>query len=242
MTVVTLHPDAIIADKPAPPAAGGIAHAGLSADYRGVGAWAGELRASRKAKAKMAETQGHEDTIERMTGLLTAVAVQRDRAAFKVLFEFYAPRLKAFVQRQGTSPDMAEEVVQETMVKVWRKAAQFDASRASASTWIFTIARNLRVDLLRKANRPAPDMNDPALVPEPEPRAHELISRDQESARLKVAVAELPQEQQEVLRLAFFEEKAHGAVAEELGIPLGTVKSRIRLAFKRIRAELGEEL
>ena len=171
---------------------------------------------------------------------LAAVAERHDRAAFQALFEFFAPRLKAFMYRQGAAADMAEEIVQETMVNVWRKAAQFDPAKASASTWIFTIARNQRIDLLRKENRPMPDMNDPALVPDPEPRAPDVISRRQEAGRLKQVVSDLPPEQQEVLRLAFFEEKAHATVAEELGIPLGTVKSRIRLAFRRIRAELGE--
>ncbi len=177
---------------------------------------------------------------EDMNGLLAIVAENRDRAAFQALFEFFAPRIKAFMYRQGTSPDMAEEVLQETMVNVWRKAGQFDPAKASASTWIFTIARNARIDLLRKENRPSPDLKDPALVPDPEPHAQDRISQKQEAGRLKEAVAGLPKEQQEVLHLAFFEEKAHPQVAEELGIPLGTVKSRIRLACKRIRAELGD--
>ncbi|MCG8544511.1 MAG: sigma-70 family RNA polymerase sigma factor [Alphaproteobacteria bacterium] len=179
-------------------------------------------------------------TAEPLNEWLAAVAEAHDRAAFQALFEFFAPRLKAFMHRQGTDADMAEEIVQETMVNVWRKAGQFDPAKASVSTWIFTIARNLRIDLLRKENRPMPDMNDPALVPDPEPRAPEVISRRQETSRLKQVVSGLPAEQQDVLRLAFFEEKAHAAVAAELDIPLGTVKSRIRLAFRRIRAELGE--
>jgi len=188
----------------------------------------------------MTAEETKEATQERMRLLLLAVAGERNRAAFQRLFEHFAPRVKAFIQRQGTDPDMAEEVVQETMVSVWRKAGQFDPAKASASTWIFTIARNARIDLIRKANRPEPDFNDPAMTPDPEPQAQDMISRSQEAARLKAAVSVLPPEQQEVLRLAFFEEKAHSTVAEQLDIPLGTVKSRIRLAFKRIRAELGE--
>jgi len=194
----------------------------------------------RETEASTSDGDSHESTVDGLNGLLVAVAERQDRAAFHALFEYFAPRLKAFLHRQGTSSDMAEEVVQETMVNVWRKAKQFDPAKASASTWIFTISRNLRIDLLRKANRPEPDMNDPALVPDPAPRPLEAISRAQENSRLKKAVAGLPPEQQEVLHLAFFEEKAHTIVAEELGIPLGTVKSRIRLAFRRIRSELGE--
>ncbi len=137
---------------------------------------------------------------DQMNDLLAAVADNRDRTAFQVVFEAFAPRLKAFMRRQGTDRDMAEEVVQETMVKVWRKAAQFDPLKASVSTWIFTIARNSRIDLLREANRPAPDMNDPAFVPDPEPHAHQKLSREQEARHLKEAVAGLPPEQQEVCR------------------------------------------
>lgn len=188
----------------------------------------------------MMSNETQDSAVDGMNDLLAAVAENRDRAAFRTVFDHFAPRLKAFMYRQGTDPGMAEEIVQETMVNVWRKAAQFDPSRASVATWIFTIARNLRIDLLRKANRPVPDANDPALVPDPEPLGHEIIGLKREASRLNKAVAELPPEQLAVLKLAYFEEKAHAQVAEELGIPLGTVKSRIRLAFKRIRSELGE--
>ncbi|MDG2406534.1 MAG: sigma-70 family RNA polymerase sigma factor, partial [Paracoccaceae bacterium] len=172
--------------------------------------------------------------------LIRAVALRSDKYAFKVIFGHFAPRLKSFIMGQGTDPQLAEEVVQETLIKVWRKAEQFDPAKASASTWVYTIARNVRIDLLRKSNRPEPDIGDPAMVPDPEPQAHELISRDQEAVRLRRAVAGLPSEQGDVLRLAFFEEIAHPEIAERLNIPLGTVKSRIRLAMKRVRTELGE--
>jgi RNA polymerase sigma-70 factor (ECF subfamily) len=188
----------------------------------------------------MTSNKTQDSAVDGMNDLLAAVADNQDRAAFRTLFEYFAPRVKAFMHRQGTDPGMAEEIVQETMVNVWRKAGQFDPNRASVATWIFTIARNLRIDLLRKANRPAPDANDPALVPDPEPLGSEVISLKREATQLKKAVAELPPEQLAVLQLAFFEDKAHAEVAAELGIPLGTVKSRIRLAFKRIRSELGD--
>ncbi len=168
------------------------------------------------------------------------MADAQDRSAFAALFEHFAPRINAFLQRQGSDPAQAEEVVQETMVNVWRKASLFDPARASASTWVFTIARNLRIDMIRKASRPEPDMMDPAFVPDADPPPEEIIVRNQTAGRLKDAVAKLPQAQQDVLRLAFFEEKAHPQVAEELDIPLGTVKSRIRLAFKSIRSEFGD--
>ena len=192
------------------------------------------------ARRVMTNGPADEDRAGRMNDLLVAVAIDHDRAAFQAIFHHFAPRLKGFVMRQGTRGQLADEVIQETMVRVWRKAGQFDPARASASTWIFTIARNIRIDLIRKANRPEPDMNDPAFVPDPEPLPHDRLSREQEAGRLRDIVADLPVEQQEVLRLAFFEEKPHPEVAAELGIPLGTVKSRIRLAMKRIRNEFGD--
>jgi RNA polymerase sigma-70 factor (ECF subfamily) len=171
---------------------------------------------------------------------ITAVAANSDRKSFKCLFDYFAPRLKSFLMGQGTDSQLAEEVVQETMVKVWRKSHQFDAAKASASTWIFTIARNMRVDLLRKDNRPEPDFNDPAFVPDPEPQVTELIARNQESEELNKLISTLPIEQREVLNLAYFHDMAHAEIANKLNIPLGTVKSRIRLALKRIRVTLGD--
>lgn len=178
---------------------------------------------------------------DQLEGLIAAVATNQDRVAFQAIFEFFAPRLRAFMHRQGTNQNIVEEIVQETMVNVWRKARQFDPAKTSVSTWIYTIARNQRIDQLRKENRPVPDMNDPALVPDPEPEHHDVIARDQGARRLRAAIATLPLEQKQVLRLAFFKEKAHPEVAKELGIPLGTVKSRIRLALQRIRVEIGDE-
>ena len=171
---------------------------------------------------------------------LLAVGKARDRAAFVTLFEYFAPRLKSFLLRQGTSLELVEEVVQETMVNVWRRADTFDPQKASSATWIFTIARNMRVDLLRKERRPAPDMDDPAFTAEPEPLAHELIERRQDTTRLREGIAALPADQRNVLSMAFLEGKAHGQIAQDLSLPIGTVKSRIRLAIARLRSSLGE--
>jgi RNA polymerase sigma-70 factor (ECF subfamily) len=171
---------------------------------------------------------------------LDAIATNSDRGSFKCLFDYFAPRLKSFLIGQGTDTQLAEEVVQETMVKVWRKSHQFDVAKASASTWIFTIARNMRVDLLRKCNRPEPDFNDPAFLPDPEPQVTEIIARNQEAEELNKLIFSLPIEQREVLNLAYFQDMAHAEIADKLNIPLGTVKSRIRLALKRIRVTLGD--
>jgi RNA polymerase sigma factor (sigma-70 family) len=177
---------------------------------------------------------------ERLSSLLVAVGKDRDRAAFVTLFEHFAPRLKSFFMRQGTAQELVEEVVQETMVNVWRRADTFDPGKASPSTWIFAIGRNMRIDILRKERRPAPDLSDPALAAEPEPLAHELIARRQDTERLRAAMADLPEDQRLVLAMAFFEDKPHVQIAEALSLPLGTVKSRIRLAMARLRSSIGE--
>lgn len=173
--------------------------------------------------------------------LVLAVAEDRDREAFKQLFEHFAPRLKSFLLRNGGAALTAEEIVQETMVKVWRKAGQFDPAKASAATWIFTIARNQRIDMIRKTQRPEPDADDPAYAPDPAPQAFDDVARRQQAERLRDVLENLPKDQHEVLHLAFFEEKTHVEIAAQLDLPLGTVKSRIRLAMNRMRAELGDE-
>tara|TARA_B100001287_G_C22419960_1_gene406400 strand:- start:153 stop:590 length:438 start_codon:yes stop_codon:yes gene_type:complete len=142
--------------------------------------------------------------------------------------------------RNGVGMELAEEVVQETFIRIWRKAEQFDSTKASASTWIYTIARNQRIDLLRKRHRPEPDFEDPAFVPDAEPQPSEIIARDEEANKLRNSINLLSPEQQAVLKLAFLEELPHVEVAEKLDIPLGTVKSRIRLAMKHIRSNLGD--
>ena len=199
-----------------------------------------EKNRQRDLKASMSKPKTVTDETTWLNDLILRVSVGKDRIAFRELFQHFAPRIKGFFQGQGSSPDKADEVVQEAMVNVWRKAHLFDPSKAKASTWIFTIARNSRIDLLRKENRPEPDYSDPTFHAADEPRPDEVYERENEAKKLKAILDGLPAEQQKVLRLAFFEEKAHVEIAEELNLPLGTVKSRIRLAFKRLRSELGE--
>lgn len=172
--------------------------------------------------------------------LVEAVANERDRAAFGALFGHFAPRLKAYLMRLGTEPTAAEELVQEVMLTVWRRADTFDSQQASASTWIFTIARNKRVDSLRRERRPEIDLNDPALVPDTEQPADKKIEMFQTSNRLHQALATLPREQADLLQQAYFEEKPHSLISVERGIPLGTVKSRLRLALDKLRKIMRE--
>lgn len=172
---------------------------------------------------------------EAVADLLEAVALKQDKTAFATLFEFYAPRLKSYLLRLGCDAGTAEELAQEVMMTLWRKAGTFDRKQASVSTWLFTIARNRRIDVIRRAKRPEFDPEDPMLVPDPEPAPDENMNMAQREARLHAAILELPKEQVDLLKLAFFGGKSHGEIAEETGIPLGTVKSRLRLAFGRLR-------
>ncbi len=175
-----------------------------------------------------------------MTALLEAVAAHGDRTAFAALFEHFAPRIKAYLRRLGAADGEAEELAQEAMLSAWRKAGQFDPAKASAGTWLFTIARNLRIDALRKERRPELDPEDPAWVPDPEPAADDRLHGEQRSARLRAALDYLPEDQVTVVKMSFFDDKPHSLIARELGIPMGTVKSRLRLAMRRLRQDLGE--
>lgn len=187
------------------------------------------------------KVQGQKDVgSSELNALLVAVGRTRDRTAFASLFGHFAPRLKSYLMRLGAGSGQAEDLAQETMLTLWRKADQFDPAKAAAATWAFTIARNLRVDALRRERRPEIDTSDPALVADDAPQADDAIARTQEDARLRDALTELPREQIEVVELSFFADKPHSVIASELGLPLGTVKSRLRLAMARLRTALGE--
>jgi RNA polymerase sigma-70 factor (ECF subfamily) len=176
-----------------------------------------------------------------LNGLVLAVARQRDRSAFAALFSHLAPRLKSYLIRLGVDSGHAEELVQEVMLQVWHRAETFDPAQAGASTWVYTIARNKRIDQLRREKRPEIDPDDPALVAEPEVAADRAMETRQTNQRLRSAIEALPVEQSTLLRLAYFENQPHSAISEQQGIPLGTVKSRLRLALDRLRRLLGED-
>jgi len=164
---------------------------------------------------------------------MVAVRDARDEAAFARLFEHFAPRVKAFLIRSGAEATLAEECAQETMVTLWHKAHLFDPGRASVATWIFTIARNRRIDALRRQKRPEPE--DLPWGPEPEPDQADALALQQESEHLGAALAALPDKQRVLIEKAYFGDLTHSEIAAETGLPLGTIKSRIRLALDRLR-------
>jgi RNA polymerase sigma-70 factor (ECF subfamily) len=174
-----------------------------------------------------------------LSGCIIRIAERGDRDAFASLFTHFAPRVKSYLMRLGAAPEVAEELAQETLLTVWRRAAAFDPARAAASTWIFTIARNLRIDLSRRDGRPTP-AEDASTVSDGPIKPDEALSALEEKSRIGLAMARLPREQAEVISLAFFADKAHSEIAGELGLPLGTVKSRLRLAIARLRGALAE--
>ena len=195
----------------------------------------------RAMSARKLNIPATERSAEYWAHLMLDVAEKRDRQAFQGLYDFYAPRVKSFTMRSGISETTAEEIAQEALMTVWRKADKFNPALASVSTWIFTIARNKKIDRLRKDSRPLPDANDPTFLGEgpasPELSAWHSISAD----KIRNALQALPEDQKQVLELAFLEENPHGAISEILGIPLGTVKSRIRLGLEKLRTLLAEQ-
>ncbi|WP_414676616.1 sigma-70 family RNA polymerase sigma factor [Mesorhizobium sp.] len=179
---------------------------------------------------------------EALVGLIDAVARKQDRRAFAQLFGYFAPRVKSFLMRSGLADSTAEEVAQEVMIAVWRKASYFDPAKAGPSTWVFTIARNQRIDCLRRTRSRTTDrLPDPSEEPDLPPSGEDIALAAEREDGVLQALATLPSDQETIVRLSFFAEKPHAQIAKELGIPLGTVKSRIRLALNRLRALLDNQ-
>jgi len=173
-----------------------------------------------------------------LTARLVDVRDRRDREAFSELFRFFAPRVKSYLLRLGASASEADEIAQDVMVTVWQKAASFDDAQASASTWIFTIARNRRIDLIRRQRKPALDPADPLFQPQAEQAPDDAAIASAREHRLREAMKTLPPEQRSLLHEAFFAGRSHRDIARDSQIPLGTVKSRLRLAFQRLKTAL----
>lgn len=167
--------------------------------------------------------------------LITRVAQNRDRLAFGQLFDHFAPRLKSFMMRKNTSAELAEDLVQEALISVWTKAALYEPSKGSVTTWVFTIARNLRIDRIRRdVHMPTTELGDYD-EPSEAPEGEELLGRKQEDGLVARALQSIPEEQRQILVLSFVEEMPQSEIAEKLSIPLGTVKSRMRLAYGHLR-------
>ena len=173
-----------------------------------------------------------------METFVLRIAAEQCRSSFASLFEFFAPRLKSYMLRLGADDSQAEELAQEVLVTVWRKAGQYDPKKASVSTWIFRIARNRRIDAHRRVSKPAIEPDDPILRPEDPEEPDEIVNRAQMDAVVREELKKLPEEQLVLLQAAFYDGLSHSEIAERFGLPLGTVKSRIRLAFNRLRGQL----
>ena len=172
--------------------------------------------------------------------LIVAIGARQDRSAFAALFAHFAPRVKAYLVRTGTDSSGADELTQEVMLLVWRKAARYDPAQANAATWIFTIARNLRIDRLRGDKRATQYAPLEMAGPEAPERPDDLLNTSERDERVRAALSQLSQEQIRVVQLSFFEGRPHGDIAALLNLPLGTVKSRVRLAMTRLRNLLGD--
>ncbi len=168
--------------------------------------------------------------------LILRVRDHKDKDAFAAIFRHFAPRIKGFLMKSGASASLAEECAQDVMATLWQKSHLFDPTRASAATWVFTIARNRRIDALRKSRRPEPE--DLPWGAQAEPDQHDALELSQDTDRLAEAMALLPEKQRELIERAYFSDLSHSEIATETGLPLGTIKSRIRLALERLRHKM----
>lgn len=170
--------------------------------------------------------------------LLFSIGQNQDRASFADIFQHFAPRVKSYMLKLGCVDEMAEELAQQTLLQVWRKAQLYDPEKAAASTWIFRIARNIRIDVLRKQKLFFDVDFDLESVGDEQEDAESKINREQKNQNVALALTNLPMNQAQIIRMSFFDGLSHNEIAKQLEIPLGTVKSRIRLAFGRLRASV----
>ncbi len=166
---------------------------------------------------------------------LLRVKENADRQAFVALFNHFAPRVKSYLRRQGLTNEAAEDLAQEIMLQVWNRAGLYDSAKARASTWIFTIARNRLIDLWRQRKGAQLEIADPELAEQQGYEPQDEVEQAQDNAIVREAVSTLPQAQRELVEESFFEERSHHMISKARKIPLGTVKSRLRLALERLR-------
>lgn len=178
---------------------------------------------------------------EKTVSWLLAVANKRSREDFAKLYEHFAPRLKAYMMRNGADAATADDLAQEALAQVWRKADRYDPSKAAASSWIFRVARNLQIDKFRKKKFQEVDLEAVAERPDVGIDSHDRSIARIDSQRVHELIQSLPQDQLDVVHLAFFQGLTHTEIGIHLDIPLGTVKSRLRLAFNRLRQTIGDQ-
>ena len=206
-----------------------------------------------KTASKPARTSGKGNSTvteakrEELAQALVSIATHQSEAAFHTVYEHFAGRVKSFLLGKGMDEETAEELMQEIMITVWRKSTTYDPKKAAASTWIFTIARNRRIDYLRGNYRVEVELDDALLereldLAESENSLDSELNLQQNSNRLYEAMEELPKEQKQVLHLSYFRGQSHGDIAVWLGLPVGTVKSRIRLALQSVRSSMKDEI
>lgn len=170
--------------------------------------------------------------------LMARVAEWRDKEAFRSLFLHFGPRIKAMMTRSGADAGLAEDLVQDVMLTVWRKVRQYSPERGSVAAWIFTIARNTRIDRLRSgSSRPHEDVDDMEIV-SAEPTGEDVAISRERDGKVRDALSGLPEDQRRIVELAFVEDMSQSAIAERLDLPLGTVKSRMRLAYGKLKVTL----
>lgn len=168
------------------------------------------------------------------------VALERDKMAFAGLFSHFAPRIKSYLIKHNIEADLAEELAQEVMITFWQKAEKFDPEKAKFSTWIFRVARNRMIDHTRRKKYPEVNADDHMSHMIAEEQTDKALQVSQDIGIVSKALVTLTDTQRQVIELSFFEELSHSQIAEKLSIPLGTVKSRIRIAFNALRKDLGD--
>jgi RNA polymerase sigma factor (sigma-70 family) len=170
--------------------------------------------------------------------LLIAVGAKRDGKAFSILFDHLRPRVHAQLMRLGLAPPAAEDLTQDVMETIWRKAHLYDPRRSAAATWVFQLARNRRIDLRRRSRECCCALENFLAIPDPTAGSDDCVDASQLQQRVRMALRALPHEQFALVQLAFFDGLSHSAIARRLDLPLGTVKSRLRLACTRLQRVL----
>ena len=190
---------------------------------------------------ELAQAKTPQDTLREW---LKSVAVDRDETAFKMLFDHYVPLLRSYsLVREPGSALLADELAQEVMIKVWNKAASYNADKANTNTWIFTLARNSRIDYLRRNGRFATNIDSTDLfdnIVDTSPSPFQAAQTQTVQKNIRQGLDQLPNEQAEILRKVYLQGRSHQQASDELNLPLGTVKSRVRLALKKMQLLMGD--